>query len=174
MKNKCVFVIGPESSGSKLIAKVCSHALGIAEFGQWNGIAWSNSDCHKVCHRSLPYGKKIEFPDVQKWIDQYEQDYDIHFILTTRDITISQASRYQRWKKPISQSTGESETAKNMMHSVMNNHLPYFIWSYETFMFLGRPYLQTLYDFLGTKSDFCPELRDANAGKVKKIPFRFF
>jgi hypothetical protein len=37
MKNKCVFVIGPESTGSKLIAKVCSHALGIDKFGVWNG-----------------------------------------------------------------------------------------------------------------------------------------
>lgn len=172
MNKKCVFVIGPESSGSKLIAKVSSQALGIAQFGQWNGSAWSKSETHKVCHRSLPYEKKVKFPDIDAWINKYQQDHDIYFILTTRDITISQASRYQRWKKPQHQSSKESETAKNMMISVMNKNLPYFIWSYETFMFLGEPYLQTLYEFLDIQSDFCPELMDANAGKVKKSPFR--
>lgn len=168
MKKKCVFVIGPESTGSKLIGKICSHALDIENFGDWNGSGWSNSDQHKVCHRSLPYGKKCHFPVISEWIAEYGDDYDIYFVLTTRDITISQFSRYQRWKKLSKQSTQESETAKNIMLSVMSGEQPHFIWSYESFMFLGAPYLQTLYQFLGIESDFSPELYDANVNKVKK------
>jgi hypothetical protein len=132
-------------------------------------IAGSNSDRHMVCHRSLPYGKKCHFPDLSDWLNEYEKDYDIYFILTTRDITVSKFSRYQRWKKPPKHSTEESETAKKIMLSVIDGQQPYFIWSYESFMFFGSPYLQSLYHFLGIESDFSPELKDANVNKVKKI-----
>lgn len=173
MRKKCVFVIGPESTGSKLIAKVASHALGIESFGDWNGSGWSKSDQHILCHRSLPYGKKFLFPDVQEWIRDYQDEYDLYFVLTTRDITISHFSRYQRWKKPVKQSAVESETAQKIMLEVMRSEQPYFIWSYESYMFLGADYLQTLYHFLGVESDFTTELRDANAKKVKRIPKLF-
>jgi len=38
MKNKCVFIICPESTGSMLVAKICSHVFGIHSYGQWNGV----------------------------------------------------------------------------------------------------------------------------------------
>ena len=60
------------------------------------------------------------------------------------------------------------------MLEVMHGDIPYFIWSYESFMFLGSDYLQNLYQFLGVESDFMPELRDANEGKVKKRTFGLF
>lgn len=170
---KCIFVIGPESTGSKLIAKVCAHALDIKKFGEWDGSAECDTDTHKVHHRSLPYGLSPQFPDIEKWISEHHNDYDIYFILTTRDITISKFSRYQRWKKPSKQSSEESATAKEIMLSVMQAEHPYFIWSYESFMFLGETYLQTLYQFLGVECDFMPKLIDANVNKVKKIPTTF-
>jgi hypothetical protein len=172
MKKKCVFVLGPESTGSKLIGKVCSHAMGIQEFGTWEGSAWSDAGGNKVYHRSLPYGLKPKFPDVDAWVAEHKDEFDISFVLTTRDITISQLSRYQRWKKPTQQAAEESETAKQIMLSVMEMPYPYFIWSYETFMFLGEAYLQTLYKFLDVECSFMPKLIDANAKKVKKArPF---
>jgi len=167
--NKCVFVIGPESSGSMLIAKICSHVLGIHEYGEWNGVAWSDKGHSKVCHRSLPYGNPSNFPSLEKWISENKKDYRIYFILTTRDDTISQLSRYHRWGRTFEQSQKDSEKAKEIMTAVINGRQLYFIWSYETFMFLKQEYLQCLYQFLNVKSDFIPTLIDGNRSKVNEI-----
>lgn len=166
--NKCVFVLGPESSGSMLIAKICSHVLGIHEYGEWSGVAWSHKGRHKVCHRSLPHGYPPIFPNIEEWISENEKEYDIHFILTTRDISISELSRFHRWAKPFKQSRDESVKAREIMITIIHSRQAYFIWSYETFMFLKKEYLNCLYLFLGVKSDFIPSLIDTNRSKVLK------
>ena len=50
----CVFVVGTESSGSKLIARILAHALGIRPYGTWNASGWATSpeSPHRICHRS--------------------------------------------------------------------------------------------------------------------------
>lgn len=166
--NKCVLVVGPESSGSMLIAKACAHALKIAEFGQWNGVGWVGKDDHKLCHRSLPYDTPSQFPDIAQWLSDHEA-YEVKFILVTRDITMSELSRFQRWGKPFEQSERESKRAQQIMKEIMKGDQPYFIWSYETFMFLGESYLKDLYAYLGVESDFMPSLVDGNRDKVAKI-----
>ena len=90
---KCVFVIGPEGTGSKLVARVCADALNIQPFAAWDGGGWCDHGYHKVCHRSLPYGDPPRFPDLSSWISTHEGKYDLFFILTTRDVTISHYSR---------------------------------------------------------------------------------
>jgi len=167
LKKKCVFVIGPESSGSKFAAKICSHVLDIQTFGEWDGTAWSDKGGDCVLHRSLPYMTPPIFPDVQEWINAKQDDYELYFLLTTRDITLSQISRYERWGKSLHQSTEESERARSIMSSVMRSHQKYLLWSYESFMFLKQDYLTLLYDFLNVDSDFMPELKDGNIGKIQ-------
>lgn len=163
---KCVFVFGPESSGSKLIAKICSHVLDIDRYGDWHGGSWSDHGLHKVYHRSLPYSNPPRFPDIAKLIAENEKDYDLYFILTTRDITISKLSRFQRFAKPYNQSQVESAKAREIITDLLNSDHKCFIWSYETFMFLQQAYLNQLYHFLGVNSDFFPELVDGNLGKI--------
>ncbi len=51
MKNKCVFTIGPESSGSKLVARLIAEVLDIESYDEWNGVGWADKDKHKICHR---------------------------------------------------------------------------------------------------------------------------
>ena len=165
IRPKCVFVIGPESTGSKLIAKICSHVLDIQPFGRWDGTAWSDKGQHCVLHRSLPYYIPPVFPDVQAWIEEKQANYDLYFVLTTRDITMSHLSRYERWQKPESDCIQQSKRAREIMLSIMNSEQKSFIWSYETFMFLRQSYLHQLYEFLGVTSDFIPDLIDANAKK---------
>lgn len=169
MRRRCVFVIGPESSGSKLIARVCSHALGIRSFEEWNGTGWSDRGNDKLCHRSLPFDIPPKFPDIREWIRENEKEYDLFFILTTRDITLSEQSRYDRWKKPADQAKAESRRAREIMTDVIHSGVNYFIWSYETFMFLGKDYLQELYAFLGVQSDFFPGLRDGNESRIRQL-----
>ncbi|MEM8777525.1 MAG: hypothetical protein AAGF26_01370 [Cyanobacteria bacterium P01_G01_bin.49] len=170
MMRKCIFVIGPESSGSMLIAKICSHVLGIHEYGTWDGVAWSDKGEHKVCHRSLPYGSKPpKFPNIEHWISQNEESYEVYFILTTRDITISELSRFYRFLKPLKQSQKESEKARDIMTMIINSKYKHFIWSYETFMFLKKEYLNCLYKFLDMESEFIPNIVDSNSSKVAKL-----
>ena len=73
MKNKCVFTIGPESSGSMLIAKIVTEVLGIESYGNWNAVGWIDKGNHKVCHRSLPFGIPQKYPDIEKWIIDNEK-----------------------------------------------------------------------------------------------------
>lgn len=161
---KCVFVIGPESSGSKLIARICAHVLGIKQYEPMGGCDFVN-ETHKVCHRSLPFLNPPQYPDIEDWINQNKAVYNLFFILTTRDITISEQSRARRFKKSTEQVKEESEIAKTIMTSVMENQPNCFIWSYETFMFLRMPYLQKLYQYLDLHSDFIPEIIDGNQGR---------
>lgn len=167
---KCVFVIGPESSGSKLVAKICSHVLGVEEYGAWDGSAWSDRGEHKVCHRSLPYSDPPQYPDILKWIKENGEKYQLFFVITTRDITISEISRSQRWSKPFAQSDKESQQARQIIASVLDQPLPSFIWSYETFMYLQEIYLKSLYKFLGVDSEFVPTLIDGNINKILPTP----
>ena len=167
MKKKCVFAIGPESTGSMLVAKIISHVLEVHQYGDWDGVGWSDKGSHKVCHRSLPYGFPSKFPDVDKWIKENETEYDIYFVLTTRDITVSESSRIERFSKNPEQVKEETGIAKDMMLKIMKGEQKYFLWSYETFMFLKLDYLKLLYDFLKVDSAFIPPLFDGNKKRVR-------
>ena len=69
INKKCIFVIGPESSGSMLIARILAHTLGIIKFGKWSGYGKVEDNTHKIIHRSLPYHlNPPEYPDIEKWI----------------------------------------------------------------------------------------------------------
>jgi len=167
--NKCIFVIGPESSGSKLIARVCAHVLNAANYEDWNGSGWCGAEGNMVCHRSLPFNIPPEYPDIDGWIKKYSQHYNIYFILTTRDITISEMSRNRRWQKPFDQLEEETQEARKIMSRILNSDHNYFIWSYETFMFFKLDYLKKLYHFLGVKSIFIPELMDGNKLRINTL-----
>ena len=97
-RNKYVFVIGPESSGSTLIARIISANLNQHEFSEYNGTNF-NADHfqHRVCHRSLPSRnpRVPDWVDIDEWLHEFK-DYKIYFVLCTRDIHISELSRLSR------------------------------------------------------------------------------
>ena len=110
MKKKCIFVVGPESSGSMLITRVIAHVLGIENYGDWGGGGWRDKGNHKICHRSLPFGKPPKYPDIEEWIAETERDYQLYFVLTTRDITLSETSKRERFSKSSEQVQKESSS----------------------------------------------------------------
>lgn len=167
-QRKCVFVLGPEGSGSKLAARICADALGIRAFERWDGDGWCDEGFHRVLHRSLPYGDPPRFPDVVQWIRSHEDEFDLCFVITTRDRTLSEYSRLSRFPKSRQQVRAESEDAKATMVEVMRSGEKYLVWSYETFMFLETAYLEELHRFLGVESDFAPRLVDGNETRVSK------
>jgi hypothetical protein len=167
LKNRCVFVVGPESSGSRLIAKIIAHALGVQQYGEWNANYVCHKGAHKVYHLSLPSGYPSRFPDIKSLIDSHRDDYDMYFVLTTRDTTISETSRLDRFRRrEYARIQKETMKAREMMIEVIRSGHAFFIWSYETFIFLGKDYLNTLYAYLGLKSDFMPPLEDGNKKRI--------
>jgi hypothetical protein len=164
---KCVFVLGPESSGSKLCARIIAHVLGIAAFDAWDGTAWAVSDQHRVLHRSLPYGLDTpRYPDVRKLVGRFAPGFNLYFVLTTRDITISERSRIERFGKPLAQVSRETKKARSMMQKIMALDFPRLVFSYESLVYLGKPYLQDLYRFLGVESGFQPVITDGNRKRI--------
>ena len=167
---KCVFVIGPESSGSTLVARIISANLNRHDYAEYNGTNF-NADHfpHRVCHRSLPSRnpRVPDWPNIDEWLTEFK-DYRIYFVLCTRDIHISERSRLFRSRLvpglnlTPQQFREDSLKARQIIIDVMGRDLDYFLWSYETFMYLGRDYLRMLNRFLEVHADFMPQVKDGN------------
>jgi hypothetical protein len=141
--------------------------LKVAEFGSWNGVGRCSSDTNRVIHRSIPYGLPPKYPDPEAWLTEHRPDFECSFILTTRDLTLSEISRSTRFPKPIAQLRLESRRARELMSRILTSGERSFVFSYESLLFLQKPYLDLLYDFIGVCSDFIPDLQDANQRRIK-------
>jgi len=164
-RRKCVFVLGPESSGSTLIARIISANLNQHDFAEYNGVNFNAAHFrHRVCHRSLPSANPNvpDWPDIDEWLPKVK-DFQTYFVLCTRDINISERSRLVRgFSQSRQKLQDDSQRAKRIIIDIMGRELDYYLWSYETFMYLGKDYLRLLNRFLGIEDDFMPELRDGN------------
>ena len=179
-KKPCIFVIGPESSGSTLIARIISTALNSDD--TWNGRGFNccnSATCdhgndfvfpcsdveHLVCHRSLPFMLEPKWPPIKEW----QKTYDARFIICTRDTTISQLSVASRFKRKAETIVDHQNKATEIIAGLLKSEDKCFIWSYETFMCLRENYLQELFKFLNIDSDYFPEtLQDANVKYIMK------
>jgi len=181
-QRRCVFVVGPESSGSMLAAKIVAHVLGVRAYGQWDPpVGWSHSDLPQghvsdaahasavaaridtVCHRSLPYGRDgDQYPDIDQW-RWLNRDAACQFVITTRDVSIVDRSKRARFRRSEALCRDNRERSRQFIANIVERKLPYFIWSYETLVYLRNDYLQLLYEFLGVESAFVPpDLFDGN------------
>lgn len=173
--NKIVFVIGPESSGSQLIAKIIAHVLNVRKYTDWKGGGWAiaqteNFD-NNVVHRSLPDGGlETLYPDIDEWVNKYNNK-EIYFVLTTRDQNIVALSKKRRFNRTNKDCEMNRKKSREILEYVIAN-FRYFIWSYETFLYLQESYLKILYNFLGEDSDFHIELYDGNKKYIRKRPPR--
>ncbi|MBG84188.1 MAG: hypothetical protein CMJ40_06530 [Phycisphaerae bacterium] len=170
VKPKFFFVIGPESSGSTLTARICAQVLLGVPFDSERSEEWEDDKGNRVWHVSLPSGPEATFADVNQWVRDYSDTHDLHFILTTRDITLSEYSRRGRFMRRGSYEVKRhSDRARDIMLQVMSMDYPWYISSYETMIYLGKPYLDLLYEFMGVESDFMPSLRDGNLKRIQSM-----
>lgn len=170
MTPKVVFVIGPESTGSTLIARICGHVLCGVPMDSGEKTQWKDAEDNQVWHVSLPSGAAATFPDIDAWIRKYSETHAIHFILTTRDITLSEFSRRGRFmRRGEDEVRMQSQRARDIMIHAIGLGYPWHVVSYETLVFLGAPYLELLYEFIGVKCDFMPTLRDANRKRLESM-----
>lgn len=167
---KCILVIGTERSGSTLMAKTCAKALdnsiktGSVDSG--DVVIGSN---YKVIHKSLPEHLPPVFVDLNEIILLNEsQGYQVYLVICIRDITLSEYSRIKHFLKSKEQVKNESNKAKEMILDIMDSHKTrYFLWSYETFVYLGPQYLQEVYQFLQIESSYSPTIIDGNRATIK-------
>ena len=161
-------ITGPECSGSSFIAQVVAHACGVdSVFQQWDGRGQLGEIGDKIIilHRSQPYGPECDFISLREFEGMYE-GYELRFILTTRDRSISAVSNSKRRNRTPELQAEHEQRALTIMREIMASDHRFFVWSYETFMFLRHSYLQQLYlTFVETDTPFYPpdcSIVDAN------------
>jgi hypothetical protein len=169
-KKKALIVLGYESSGSVFTARVASHVLGkCAWFGQWHGYGFNGAigDDLVVLHRSIPWMRPKQWHEDPRELLEMFTGYDVRFVICTRDLSISHLSRIKRFGGSIADYQADSQRATALFTKIIET-CPCFVFSYETMVALGQVYFQELYRWLGVKSDFQPEIKDANAAYVER------
>ena len=179
----CVFVVGPESSGSTYIAKAISNAFGNAP---WNGRGFNSCDdpqcdaangyvrpcgaCaqpkHMVCHRSMPFRDK--WPPIDAW----RQEYDARFVMCTRDQNVSRLSQKNRFTwKTEADLEAEHEQMLSMAKALLDDpDASVFVWSLETGVLFGDSMTRRLARFVGVPEDTLIDqlkMKDVNAPYVQ-------
>jgi|LakMenE01Jun11ns_1017448.scaffolds.fasta_scaffold9950032_2 hypothetical protein len=163
----CWIICGPESSGSVLIAKTISHAVGASkQFSDYSGYGYNGEIGidNLVLHRSIPFLRpKKNHHDLLVEIDALKQQYSvINYILTTRDPLISIISKANRFGGSLVEGQEDIELARDFFASICKEPTC-FIWSYETMQLLGDVYFKRLYEFFDISSEYVPSIRDANS-----------
>jgi hypothetical protein len=166
-KRKVIYIIGCEKTGSKFISRIIANIMGVCGFEDWNGSGICLfQDNNIVAHFSQPHLNPPQYSDI-KSIENQHKDDDLRFIITTRDINISEKSRIKGWsfknKENVTKQSGE---AKKIIEYILKNH-NYFIWSYETMNYLKESYLEVLCKWLGVTSNKCFDIRDGNKKYIK-------
>ncbi len=162
----CWIVCGPESSGSVLVAKTLSYAIGKCSFpGEYSGYGYNNNSiCENlVLHRSIPYMRpKFWHQDLLNEISKFNSSFDkVNFILTTRDKNISLKSKMRRFGDDLLEAQEDILKASVFFDQLTLNPNT-FIWSYESMVLLGKSYFKRMYNFFNIKSDYIPEIYDGN------------
>lgn len=159
--NKTIFVIGPEASGSRLIARYVARAH---KLHGWDGHGWICGPDACVLHCSLPYTKHRHWLDVEGCIRKYQNRF---WILCTRDTHCSQSSSIQsKWTN--TQRADNNLMASQVMQCLLLGQERTYVWSYETFMLLQNSYLKDLCEgFLGVKKPGLLQLKDGNRKYIK-------
>lgn len=174
-RTKFVLVVGLESSGSKLAAKLIAMRFGPGE----DAVEWSGHrhflTIHKpdrsagleksgtvVVHRSLPHWDF--FPDVESMLAQALCDgfKEAYMVVATRDRHISFRSKLATHQSDSGVAAREQVAAQVYLRSVLSRGLfPTFVFSYESLMLLGPPYVHELYAFVGER------LHGASGGQAR-------
>jgi len=170
-KPKCVMVIGQHSTGSKLIAKTVAHVLGVADYETWNARRWARSQYTKgnnVFHLSIPSLREARhfYKGPRVWKKQFA-NHDLYILIPTRDQTCIDISSFRRWKISDEERQWRVDRGREMIKELLTSDVKSMVWSYETFLYLGDIYLQTLWSFLGIESNFVPDLIDGNKKYIK-------
>jgi len=154
---KAIIITGPESSGSAFIAKTIGKAVGLKN---WDGYGEAIFSDLRILHQSQPYKTRFQYADYPEYKFYYPQ-YDRYFVLTTRDVSIVDRSKKNRFKASTYSLIHNRIRSKAILSNIIKQD-KFFIWNYETMIYLGKPYFDLLYKFLGIESNYYPKVKDGN------------
>ena len=174
IKRKIFIITGREGTGSTYIARTLYNA--ISNKFDWSGSGLMTDSINEklifnnqqiiIFHRSQPcntcdfYTKLNEFKEIYK-------DDDIYFIITTRYNIISNLTNYNRFKRNDEQLEDNFQVCKDIIKEIIEKE-KYFIWNYETMLFLDEIYFKILYKFLDLDLDYIPKnIKDGNLKYIK-------
>lgn len=161
---KVYIITGPESSGSVFISKVIANYVGATKnIDDWNGYGYCNSinPDIKILHRSQPFQNKNQYFT----LNQFEEEFkglELYFILTTRYIHFSNLSKKSRFGRTEQDIENNMLKSKSILSEIINSNKKYFIWNYETMMYLNEVYFDLLYNFVDGVNKFYPKIIDGN------------
>ncbi|MFA8441993.1 hypothetical protein [Yoonia sp.] len=159
-----IVVSGFEGSGSVFISKTVSHVIAATPFGEWSGYGFNRQmgEDNIVLHRSIPYMRPKLWHDDPTELRELFAAYDrLRFIVTTRDLSASVASRMSRFGGTVEEYQNDNSRAAQFFQKLLAQE-DCFIWSYETMCALRESYFRRLYGWLGVESNFIPVIEDAN------------
>lgn len=161
MKKKTIAIIGPEASGSRLVARtVAVWERVIESINEWDGTLIKVNEDKRIIHRSIPSGPHKYIIDIERL---KESSSSLKIIFTTRDKNISQISRQNSDEEHLKW----IEENKAAIKKTKELEISYFIFSYEALLLYESLYWFELLEF--TKSDFIyiPRLVDGNRKYLK-------
>lgn len=172
---KLIIITGPESSGSAFISKVVANYLGATKnIDDWTGKGFCNSINKniEILHRSQPSNKADEYfnlENFQKLKKKYE-NCEIYFIITTRYHLISGLSKKKRFNRTNNEISDNLIESKKILGKIIKSKEKFFIWNYETMIYLKEHYFDLLFKFLKHNNEFFsyPKVKDGNFKYIKE------
>ena len=142
-------------------------------------------DHSRISRRSIPHGgadigplRFIDHPLTGRHNPQpmplinglKQAGFDVYVVLTVRDGLIAMLSKLREHTEGTMQTAQEElDESVRILQEVLMQHDQCFVFSYESLMLLGEPYVRQLYRFVGIESDYMPPLKNANPGYVQSI-----
>jgi hypothetical protein len=127
----------------------------------------SESDDIIILHRSQPYLQHNKYCDLNEFKELFKE-YDLFFILCTRYHIISNDSKKNRFQRTPEQIVDNCNMSKKILTEITKTE-KFFIWNYETMLYLQESYFDLLYNFLEIKKDNMYYPEDIFDGNIKYI-----
>jgi|SaaInlStandDraft_6_1057023.scaffolds.fasta_scaffold01242_16 hypothetical protein len=174
MKRKIIIITGREGTGSTFLSRTLYN--GITNRFDWSGSGLSSDNINEkiifnnqeiiLFHRTQPCNTVDYFTELDDLKKKYKND-DIYFIITTRYNIITNITNSNRFNRTDLQNQDNSKKCKKIIGDIIKKE-KYFIWNYETMLFLKEIYFEMLYNFLELELDYIPnKIEDGNLKYIK-------
>lgn len=134
--------VGPESSGTKWVAKYIALSLGvIKKYDDWDGNWEVENEQHKVIHRSLPHSERDNFID----LEDFGNPDNLKVVICIRDRNIAKKSAlvlHNRGNNALAEKM--LERARKSIIKFINSDYDCYLFSYETATYLKDEYFKLL------------------------------
>lgn len=163
---RAYIITGAESTGSVFISKCISTSMG---FHDWDGYHfYEPSSDIKFLHRSQPFLTSQQYSTYDE-LSKIFSSYECKYIICTRDISFSNLSKRKKYERTNHQLKHNHNTCKSIISDIVKSNEKYFIWNYETMVYLGDVYFDILYDFLEIDNNSRKYPQVINGNKIKNV-----